>query len=445
MAAATAAADRRGLGGKVLELSELMCGGLDIFSRPTVDTSITSGKTVIHHLNTAINPNTTVFEFVIPSENHEYIHLPMTRLEGEIQVLKNDGTDIVAADNVSLANQLATTLWKQVECEVNGVQVADLTSPTYHYKAFLEHELTYCTDVKETASRCLLYYPDNVAGDENLATGTGLIERKTWITVKNGNLVFSTPLFIDFFSSVKYLIPGAVIKLRFIRNDNSMCFIAPENNYKVVVKSLTLATRKLTIHPQIVEEHRRGLQTMPAYYELTQSKIKTYGIAQGLSSTTLSGIFMGKLPRSCLIGFVQSEAFNGAIATSPFRFRHFEVNYVGLTVNGIPTPSTAFQPDFTGNRCIREYRNFLDHVGVGTDNLGFNVNYMKWMHQTALFAFDFSPDLCNNFHDHPDNSGYVSLDLRFVNPLPTNVTVIIYATYNEALLIDKDGNVTLQQ
>ena len=123
-----ASSDHRGLGSKVLELSEQMSSGLNIFERPALDTSILGGKTVIHHLSTAINDNTTVFEFVIPAENHEYLYLPMTRLEGEIQISKKDNTALANADQVSLTNQLATTLFKQVECE--AVSYTHLTLPT---------------------------------------------------------------------------------------------------------------------------------------------------------------------------------------------------------------------------------------------------------------------------------------------------------------------------
>src|SRR5574343_1660393 len=99
--------DHRGLGSKVLELSEEMSGGLNIFEEPPKDSSLVHGKTVIHHLSTAINENTTVFEFVVPAENHEYIYLPMTRVEGEIEIRKKDNTLITMADQVTTANQLA--------------------------------------------------------------------------------------------------------------------------------------------------------------------------------------------------------------------------------------------------------------------------------------------------------------------------------------------------
>ena len=64
-----------------------------------------------------------------------------------------------------------------------------------------------------------------------------------------------------------------MIKLRYSRNENGLCFIAPADNYKI-------ATRKLTIHPENVEKHCAGIQTMLTYYELAQSKIKTNGIGQ---------------------------------------------------------------------------------------------------------------------------------------------------------------------
>lgn len=444
-----ASVDHRGLGSKVVELSEMMSGGLDVFDKPEVDTSIISGKTVIHHLSTAINENTTVFEFVIPAENHEYMYLPLTRLEGEIEIKKKDGTVITAADLFAPSNQLATTIFKQVECEVNGVQVADLTSPTYHYKAYLEHMLSYCSDVKWSASRCLLWSEEGAGNEENVALAaaggnTGLLERKGWV-VENNSLYFSSPIYVDLFDSNRYMIPGAVVKLRFLRNPDSLCFISAGDDFKATIKSLRLATRKLSIHPAIVEKHREMLQKQPAIYPLAQSKIKTYGIAQGISSTTLSGIFMGKLPRFAMIGFVSSDAFNGTSASNPFVFAPFDVSYVGLNVNGVPHPSTAFQPDFASGNCIREYRHFLDNLGVSTDNVGFNVHFSKFCKNMALFTYDFTPDLCNSFHDHPDHSGYVSLDLRFKTALPKNITVLVYATYNETLLIDREGNVVIQQ
>ena len=440
------ASDHRGLGSHVLELSEEMSSGLDIFEGVPKDTSILGGKTVIHHLSTAINDDTTVFEFIVPSENLDYTYLPLTRLEGELKITKNDNTAIAQADDVGPVNLLSGALWRQVECELNGVQVGDLTSPTYHYKAFLETHLSYGTEAKKGHLRCALYEPDTT-GQENsrAAVNAGFTARKAWITGNNGSIYFSTPVFIDFLDSHRYLIPGSTLKLRFLKNENSMCFMAGQNNYKIAIRSLNLSTRKLTIHPDIVSRHQQIIQTRPAIYPIAQSRIKTHGLAQGTLSTTLSGIFMGKLPRSCVIGFVASSAFAGGIADNPFVFAPYDVSYVSLTVNGLPMPTTVFQPDFDSYNCVREYRHFMDNLGIGHENIGNNISFADYVSNTAMFSYDFTPDLCNSYHDHPDSSGAVNLDLRFKTALPHNVTVIIYATYNQQVKIDHAGNVTLEQ
>jgi hypothetical protein len=150
--------DNRGVGSQVLELSEEMSNGLDLFDYPQEDTSIISGKTIEHHLATALNENNNVFEFIIPSEGHDYTYLPMTRLEGELKIEKTGANAgrVAAADLVAPINLMAIALFRQAECELNGVQIADLTSPNFHYKNYFETMLTYGNNAKKNSSTKLL-------------------------------------------------------------------------------------------------------------------------------------------------------------------------------------------------------------------------------------------------------------------------------------------------
>ena len=164
--------DNRGIGSLSVESHEFMASGLDIFSKPEYDTSLVSGKTIEHHMVTALNENNTVFEFVIPSEGQDYTYLPLTRLEGEIQIRRADGTAVVADDMVAPINLLSSSLFKQVECELNGVQVADLTSPCYPYKAFIETHCTYGADAKKTHLRAALYHADSTGREETFTNAS---------------------------------------------------------------------------------------------------------------------------------------------------------------------------------------------------------------------------------------------------------------------------------
>jgi len=438
--------DHLGVGSNILELSEEMSNGLDIFSEIPIDTSLTSGKTIYHNLNTALNEQNNVFEFVIPSEGHDYTDLPLTRLEGEVEITSAAGAALVAANMVAPINLLAATLFRQVECEFNGTQVADLTSPCYHYKSFIETHLSYGPDAKSTHLRCQLYYADTPGHEEEYtAQIVGFNTRRAWIIANTGKLYFSTPIHLDVFDSVRYLLPGITMGLKFLRNEDKFCLLSATDAWKLKVNALRISTRKLTIHPEILKAHQTFLLKQPAVFPLAMSKIKTFTLNQGISSKNLSGIFRGKLPRGCLFCFVKSDAFNGSFATNPFLFPHYNVSGVSLVVNGSPYPASSFRPNFATGNCMREYMHFHDNLGIYHGNETNGIDYDTFVKNTVIFPFDLSPDLCNSYHRHIENSGFVDLDLQFRVALPHNVTVIIYATYNEKITIDNEGAVRLYQ
>jgi hypothetical protein len=439
--------DNRGLGTHVHDLTEIMSDGLDIFNLPEYDNSITHGRTIEHHMITALNENNNVFEFVIPSEGHDYTYLPLTRLEGEIQITKGNGAAVTDTDFVAPVNLISSALFRQVECEVNGFQVADLTSPTYHYKAYLETLITYGLDAKNTHLQAALYEPDSVGHEEDFTNESeSFKKRKSWVIAHNNKLYFSTPIFIDFFQSQRYLIPGPTIKLKFLKNEDKFCLLSATNDWKIKVNNLTIFTRKIKVHDDITQKHKSIILKQPALYPLKQSKIKTYVINGGISAKTLPGVFRGRLPTKAIFCFVKSEAFNGSFKTNPFFFQPFDVSYIGFLVNGSPYPSRVLQPDFSGGKYIREYRHFLDNVGISHENESNCIDLERFKTNSTIFAYDLSGDLCNGFHKHPPSSGFIDIELHFKNALTENITVIVYGTYDEVCEIYGQGEtkITLQ-
>ena len=434
-----------GIGTQVHDLSEMMSSGLDIFHRPDKDSSIKSGKTIDHQMITALQDGNTVIEFVIPSEGHDYTFLPLTRLDGVIEIRKANGDAVADADLVAPVNLISSALFRQIECEVNGVQVADLTSPAYPYKAFIESHLTYGYDAKNSHLKAALYHQDTVGKEEQyLATCESFSVRQGWVTKHANKLYFSTPLFIDFFACERFLIPGVTIKLKFLKSEDRFCLLSATDTWKVNIKALSIQTRKLTIHEDIVAKHKDMILKEPAIYPIDQSKIKTFVLTQGISSQTVSSVFRGKLPRFAIIGLVESASYNGAFNKNPFKFTHFNLSYLAFNVNGTPYPSRVFQPDFANGNFMREYRHFMDHIGISHENETNYITPESYAANTCFFPFDLSPDLCNGYHNHVDNSGFVNIELQFREALTTNVNLVVYATYSEEILIDHQGQVTLK-
>lgn len=434
-------AEKLGLGTFINDSTELTAHGLDSFSVPPVDKILKEGKTVYYYPTTSIT-DSGPYEFIITKDPDHYIFLPQTRLEGVLQVTAADGTAFEDADKIAPVNLFPQAIFKQVECELNGTEVCDLSTPTYHYKSFLETHLTYGKSAKETHLYCSMYEKDT-AGKEETYDGTniGFKNRKKRMTTKK-NIGFSNIIHSDFLQCHKYLIPNIDIKLKFIRNEDSLALIGDgAKNGKVVVKNLRLAVRKIKIDPHYQQALERQLASQPAIYNLTQSKIKTFNIPAASKSIEMPNIIQGNLPRSVHIGFVSSDGFNGDIKSNPFLFANQGINYFNLKVNGVPVCPTPFQPEFSTETAVREYRWFMDNCGIQHENETNDITFQDYLNNSCLWNFDLTPDLCNSFHLHETKTGSMDVTLAFTTELAKPIYMIVYACYNSAIAIDADRNV----
>ena len=99
---------------------------LDMFNVPPTDLSMSSRRFVrINPFNAGINPVT--FQ-VDPQE--DFIDLNESFFEVEWTVKKGDGNNLAAADLVGLANNLAHSLFKQINVRLNGTLISPQTDTT---------------------------------------------------------------------------------------------------------------------------------------------------------------------------------------------------------------------------------------------------------------------------------------------------------------------------
>ena len=103
--------------------------------------------------------------------------------------------------------------------------------------------------------------------------------------------------------------------------------------------------------------------------------------------------------------------------------------------------SYTFQPDFTDDGAIREYRWFLDNCGIQHENETNGITYEDYKNNTCLWNFDLTPDMCNSFHLHETKTGSMDVSVAFKTALTKPVYMIVYACYNSAIAIDADRNV----
>lgn len=433
-------ADKLGLGTFINDSTELTSHGLDSFSVPPVDTILKEGKAVYYYPVTSIT-DSGPYEFQIIKDPDHYIHLPLTRLEGEVEIAKADGSAFTDADKLSVVNLFPQSIFKQVECEINGTEVCDLSTPTYAFKSYLETHLTYSTTAKNTHLYCSMYTKDTVGKESVIGT-----DNDGWKTrgarVKGKKVPFSNIIHSDFFQCHKYLIPNTDVKLKFIRNDDHFSILGEDDKaYKIKMNKLRLLVRKIKIDPSYQHTLETQLASTPALYNITQSKIKTFNIPANTSSIDIPNIIQGNIPRSVHIGFITSDAFNGKISANPFCFGNHSINNFNIKINGIPVCPTPFQPDFANNDAIREYRWFMDNCGIQHENETNGITYNDFVNNTTIWNFDLTPDLCNSFHLHETRTGSMDVSMSFKTAPTAPLYMIVYACYNSAIAIDVDRNV----
>lgn len=437
-------ADKHGVGTYVTEAHELASESVDLFSVPPVEVSAIHGKTQTIY-PTSVLTDSGPYEFLIPSDSNDFTFLPLTRLEGEIEIVKKDDGEAIGDTEVqSFVNLLSQAIFKQVECSVNGVQINDLSTPTYHYKAFIETHLTYDNDLKETTlAACELYNKDTV-GKENTfsltATGDSFYKRKVAYVGKK--ICFNSILHIDFFQCPRYLLPGCDIKLKFIRSDDSFALLGSALIGKIKINKLLLNVRRITLDPGIASAIENKLTHTPAVYPIVSSKIKNFLITAGTQSSVLGQVIRGKLPRSFIVGLVSAKAYDSNIAKNPFVFEHFTCNNFNALLNGEPIVPTLFQPNFETDECIKMYRWMNDNIGLH-QNMSNGITFEEYKKNSCFFAYDLSPDLCNNVFLHGIETGTIDLQIGFKTAPTENVMVVLYASYDELITIDKHRNVLI--
>ena len=433
---------RAGVGTFVTEDHELASSGLALFDIPAVDKSLVHGKFLTIYPSSVLN-DMGPHDFLVPSDGQDFTDLPYTRLEGCIEIVKPDGTAITDTEVNAYVNLLPQSLFKQIECSINGVQIADLSAPTAAYKAYIETVLTFPNAVKETTLKLEHFDKDKLGKENDFKLATNEIFKKRHDIAKAGKIHFSMILHLDFFQSTKLLLPKCEMKLKFIRNEDNFSLLGATSASKIKIHELKLLVRRVTVDPDIVSKIESTLEKTPAVYPIAQSKIKTFILNKGAKTERVSNIFRGNLPRSIIVGFVNNSAYNGVISKNPFVFENFKLNYFQAYVNGEPLLTEVFQPDFPKNKFAREYRWFMDNLGWAHDRDSNGITMEEFKSNSFFLPFDLSPDLSNGATLSQLKDGSLDFLISFEDILPENVTMIVFATFNEAVLIDHLRNVTL--
>jgi hypothetical protein len=433
---------------------------IDLFSPPYVEKALEHGIELFEMPQNSLD-NGSPYYFNIPRSQNQYLYPPSLKLYGEIKVLHDDGTDLVEGERVVPVNCFAASLFEKIEIILDNNIISTLDSGNAHYKTYLDCLLSYDRCDEDTHLRLLGFTKDKSVGSykylkpdgtEDLTPNSlhainknrkdaGIRTRHNFIACSKP-FHFMLPLYADFLMTNKLIMPHHSITIKLTRSKDSFSLMSREDDleYKIVFNDLRLYYERIKLSEDVDEHLVLKAQNECRSYMLTQSEVKVYNLQQNISRKSIIDIYSNILPQKIYITMVTTRAFTGSIKQNPFHFRHNDISKIYARIGGQTVPVDGYSFDFTNNNYVRVY----DALFPRTNNSrkkGNLISYEDYGKGYTIIPFDFTPEKCGMSDLHKIKTGTISLEMEFKEELTEPMTLILFAFYNNEVIITPHDNV----
>lgn len=419
---------------------------LDIFATPPTQTSVESGSIQSFRPISSLSDDSPI-EFLIPGHGDEYIDLAHTTLHLLVKIIQEkkvaSASDKETSDssNTGPINNWMHSIFQQVIISLNQKCITP-PSNCYSYRSYIENLLNYGSDAKTSHLTSGMWYKDTAKNMDAVDDTNEGYTKRSKLTSNEKIVELYGKLHCDFFNQDKYLINGVEMNVRLVKSPDNFHLMG--GNGKLQIIDATLYVRKIKINPSILIAHARALSASTAKYPITRVDIKTVTIPKDIQNKSLDNIYLGQLPKRCIIGLVKSKAFNGDTNLNPYNFYHFNQNFLSLYMDSVQIPSKPLTPNYAKNQYTRSYHTLFSGSGIHFSDHGNCISLEDYPNGYCLAAFDLTPDLSSHEpHWNIIRSGSLRLEIRFEKPLPETITAIIFSEFDNIIEIDKNRNIIL--
>lgn len=400
-----------------------------------------------------LGPTTSVtdssyVEFEVTASESEFILMSAIRFRCYFTIKKQvvDTTTHIAtmeniadADTISVCNNLVSSLWRTVEVSIEDKTV---TSPTnmYGYRALLENLIGYSPRGGDAVLSCGIWKVDSGTNRESYTSNEALNERKELIT---GGIELGGPLHVSLFQQSRPLISGVKMKIRLIPQLQEFVIHKNGQNANTVVKyAITrprLMIRKMIPSPSYKLAVEKLLLQQNCKYPIERVQMKSYTIPIGSSSITLENVVSGQLPKHVLLCMVDQSSFSGMLNKNPYDFKHFDLNYLALEIDGRTIPSKALTPNFTAGIYLDAYELLLDSMQrLHMPDAYMQFDRVGFVQGNTVFGFDLTPTKSGLGTLSLVHRGNMRIHLGWATALPNTITLILRMAYDNVVEITRD-------
>jgi len=390
------------------------------------------------------------YNFNIPGDAN-YLDLNRTYVRMMFRLTQHNGAPITAGDagangKVGVINMLGLTFFKQMKLFFNSTLVYD-SEATFAYKNYLEYELNYGTDAKETYLRSMLYTKENaaLANTENGYDKRVAMFASTPPVAPGDNPISKyvdtfVPLSCPIFNQSRYLINHMDVRIELYRNDDAFCIMNFNNPVvKIDVAKMELYVRKIELLKSVDLGLNSALlkKDSPAKYPIRRTQVLTRQIQGGLRSFEERVLFAGQIPRRLVIGLVSPTAFYGTYGEDPFVFAPFNLSKIHVTAANRNYPDMPLELNYAHNIYQRAYHMLSSGTGKAGSNEGNAITSEEFLSTHNLYVFNMTKDGNDGDHWEQIETGPTEIHLEFSADTPANgLKLLVYAEYDNTIYIN---------
>jgi hypothetical protein len=227
-------------------------------------------------------------------------------------------------------------------------------------------------------------------------------------------------------------------RVKLVRNNDAVCLMASGvRQFIIAVTAASLSVCKVKISPSVFLAHAKTLENGTAKYPIRRVICNSFTIPAGYLDVSHEKLFSRQLPVRLIVGLVDNRAYNGDRERNPFNFQHFSLTEIGIYLDIQLHGLKPLKPDFVAGRYIAAYSGLFGGTNKINRDEGNDISRSDYANGYALFAYDLTPDLAENYHVNLTRQGTVRLDLRFGIALAQTVTVVAYAEFENVIEIDQ--------
>jgi hypothetical protein len=361
-----------------------------------------------------------------------------------------DVTTAIATSGLSVINNIAHSLFRQIEVSIGGVTITK-GDGNYAYKSYIEVLCNATKEAQETYFHVVGWTKDDASTDTNQMDSNSngaLATRRNYFT-SDGIGEFIMRPHTGIVTQHKHIIPYTEVIVTLDRHSNPAFFMRCKTHtptagtpFNIEIIQATYEVQRYKATSLFQNDFEQMLKLHPIVYNIKGTQIQTCTIPSSVSNYSIAEFFKGVVPKRIVIFFVATTNYNGSYTTNPFNLDHFKVESMRVMKNGLdyPYPETLTNFQSTPHSFMISYHRMMTSLGFDYNDHVISVTPKEYEKGYFFYSFLMTPDqepgsnlLNNSTTTHP---AQIKIEVRFSENLKESIQMMVWSESESSVLID---------